>query len=378
LAIGVLSSEPTLFVNPNAHRLLHPPLLRDTTTVIDTPPPTPPAFDRPMTSRAPTAAVSGSANSNEAYFPIVRTLSPSTPGTTSYGLGEGYASTSRASGPSSPSLASTLASILPGRRRRNTEETGRTLLSQVRSREGNADEVRRRSWAFGRNRTGSTSNALALDRTTSGDQTRETAGIPMPAVLERDGSIAETKPLPAEATFMDHSPPTPFVSDARPYPIIRKPLPALGYANYPNYTSSPKTESAIRDTRYLHPEVEDNHTGQIWADEEPTHTDDIRLVEWNESRMRRERWVGPMMYVFSLFLAVWLIPSLVAQLHPAARTSRDRTSQGPTEGPTPDLGPQGMCASLAFEDIYALLPWVEFKGGGPHHAEAMRNGLGYE
>jgi hypothetical protein len=84
------------------------------------------------------------------------------------------------------------------------------------------------------------------------------------------------------------------------------------------------------------------------------------------------------MYVFSLFLAVWLIPSLVAQLHPAARIPRDRPPQGPTEGPTPDLGPQGMYASLAFEDIHALLPWVEFKGGGAHHAEAMRNGLGYE
>ena len=73
-----------------------------------------------------------------------------------------------------------------------------------------------------------------------------------------------------------------------------------------------------------------------------------------------------------------LTNSLVAQLHPAARNARDRIRPGPTEGPTPDLGPQGMYASLAFEDIHALLPWVEFKGGGAHHAEAMRSGLGYE
>lgn len=295
LAIGVLSSEPTLFVNPNAHLLLHPPLLRDTTTVIDTPPPTPPAFDRPTSSRTPMAAVNGSANSNEAYFPLVRTLSPSTPGTTSYGLGEGYMASSRSPGPSSPSLASTIASILPGRRRRNTEETGRNLLIQVRSREANPDEGRRRSWAFGRNRTGSTSNALVLDRSIFGDQTRETAGSPMPAVLEQAPSDVDLPSLNVDTRHLAHPRMTTLVGDARPYPIMRKPVPALGYANYPNYTPSPKSDSAIRDTRYLHPEIEDNHTGQLWADEEPTHRDDIRLVEWNEGRCRRERWVGPMM-----------------------------------------------------------------------------------
>ena len=73
-----------------------------------------------------------------------------------------------------------------------------------------------------------------------------------------------------------------------------------------------------------------------------------------------------------------LMSRLVAQLYPAARVARDRPAEGPTEGPTPDLGPQGMYASLAFEDIAALLPWVEFKGGGAHHAEAMRSGLGFE
>ena len=291
LAVGVLSSEPTLFINPNAHRLLHPPLLRDTTTHIDTPPPTPIWFDSTITASRPIAAYNESANSNEAYFPLVRTLSPSTPGTTSYGLGEGYM-VPRSPGPSSPSLASTIASILPGRRRRNTEETGRSLLSQVRSREQrDPDEVRRRSWAFGRNRTGSTSNALAAGGSVVSEQEAEAPGPTMPSVSEQISVPIEPPKADqhdGQAEIINHE------IDAKPYPIIRRPLPATGYANYPNYTITPNTET-MRDTRYLYPEIEDNTTGQLWADEEPTHRDDIRLVEWSQARSRRERWVGPMM-----------------------------------------------------------------------------------
>lgn len=70
----------------------------------------------------------------------------------------------------------------------------------------------------------------------------------------------------------------------------------------------------------------------------------------------------------------------MAQLHPATRDQPypQSATPGPTEGPEPDLGPKGMYASLDFEDVKALLPWVEFKGGGAYHSEAMRSGLGYE
>lgn len=70
----------------------------------------------------------------------------------------------------------------------------------------------------------------------------------------------------------------------------------------------------------------------------------------------------------------------MAQLHPATRTQPypQSVAGGPTEGPNPDLGPKGMYASLGFEDIKALMPWVEFKGGGAYHAEPMRSGLGYD
>jgi hypothetical protein len=294
LAVGVLSSEPTLFVSPNAHLLLHPPLLRDTNTQIETPPPTPNWYTPTVTR--PGVSFNESVNSNEAYFPLVRTLSPSTPGTTSYGLGEGYM-IPRSSGPSSPSLASTIASILPGRRRRNTEETGRNLLSQVRSRDReNPEETRRRSWAFGRNRTGSTSNALAVG-SGPGEQVIVPPGPAMPSVVEQAPSIHTDTPSPDVAEHQGESELINTGTDAKPYPILRKPLPALGFANYPNYTPKTDYDGLIRDTRYLYPEIEDNAIGQSWADEVPTHKDDIRLVEWSQARARRERWVGPMMYV---------------------------------------------------------------------------------
>jgi hypothetical protein len=295
LAVGVLSSEPTLFTNPNAHRLLHPPLLRDTTKQIDTPPPSPSIPHTIINSRTPLAAYNESANSNEAYFPLVRTLSPSTPGATSYGLGEGYLAptTSRGAGPSSPSLASTIAWVLPSRRRRNTEETGRGLLNRTRSREAAppAEEGRRRSWALGRSRTGSTSNTL--DRTISGEGVIATSPA-MPAVQEQSPTIVDTPTIP-NLPSNEISAPISTSLSTKPYPIIRKPLPAAGYANYPNYTPITDPEDKIRDTRCQYPEIEDNATGQIWASEEPTSKEDIRLVEWSEQRGRRERWVGPMM-----------------------------------------------------------------------------------
>jgi hypothetical protein len=296
LAVGVLSSEPTLFVNPNAHLLLHPPLLRDTNTQIETPPPTPNWYT-PTASR-PVVSFNEMVSSNEAYFPLVRTLSPSTPGTTSYGLGEGYM-IPRSSGPASPSLASTIAGMIPGRRRRNTEETGRNLLSQVRSRDREIpEETRRRSWAFGRNRTGSTSNALAVGSVPA-EQGTVSPGPPMPSVVEQAPSIhADIPPPVSDQQEQPESIST--GTDAKPYPILRKPLPALGFANYPNYTPKSDYDGPIRDTRYIYPEIEDNAIGQSWADEVPTHKDDIRLVEWSQARSRRERWVGPMMYVQSV------------------------------------------------------------------------------
>jgi hypothetical protein len=124
-------------------------------------------------------------------------------------------------------------------------------------------------------------------------------GPAMPSVVEQAPSIHTDIPdIPPHALDQQGEPElTNTGTDAKPYPILRKPLPALGFANYPNYTPKTDYDGPMRDTRYLYPEIEDNAIGQSWADEVPTHKDDIRLVEWSQARARRERWVGPMMYV---------------------------------------------------------------------------------
>ena len=76
-----------------------------------------------------------------------------------------------------------------------------------------------------------------------------------------------------------------------------------------------------------------------------------------------------------------LIPlSLIAQLHPPDRVSAQ--PQGvdpyqPIEGDRVNLGPKGMYASLGFEDLDAIMPWIELRGGGGNIADARRSGLGF-
>lgn len=393
LAIGVLSNEPTLFVNPNAHALLHPPLLRNRPACADLLDPGHPAIAKIPSVPKPSLSVLNGTASNEIYFPLVRTLSPSTPGTTTYGLGEGAAPV-QPQAPHSPpsssaSLSSTLARVLPGRRRRNTSAdasgpSDSAGLSQVRSRD--SDDSRRRSWAsaFGRARSGSFGNPL--ERAISATQPVLTPSPTLPVVGEHsptdENEVSTVKPPQkhVDAAELDGllKP-----DSARPYSTMRKPAPAPAYELYPNFTPTHGSRSdVISDTRALYPEIEDDYNGHLWASDETTPRDDVRMVEWSEERGRRERWVGPMMWVTSLCSSLtsadWL--RLVAQLYPATRSQPYPSSAtpGPTEGPVPDLGPKGMYASLGFEDIKAILPWIDFKGGGAYHAEPMRSGLGYE
>lgn len=85
---------------------------------------------------------------------------------------------------------------------------------------------------------------------------------------------------------------------------MRKPLPAPAYNLYPNFTPSSSgsggSEDRVTDTRTLHPEIEDDYTGNLWANDDHTapsarSREEVRMVEWSEDRNRRERWVGPMM-----------------------------------------------------------------------------------
>lgn len=88
--------------------------------------------------------------------------------------------------------------------------------------------------------------------------------------------------------------------------------------------------------------------------------------------------------------------SLIAQVHPAVSGSRKARDLGHTrshaesvweDGPCPpiDLGPPGNYASIEWEDIYAIAPWLKFGAedgsvGGESawgDVSGRRDGLGF-
>ncbi|KAK8849704.1 hypothetical protein IAR55_005039 [Kwoniella newhampshirensis] len=424
LAIGVLSDQPSLFVNPNAHLALHPPALRHISTATTS--------DglavgsrwyrsavessrqgRSSSSAAKTGAASPGANTNEAYFPLVRSMSPSTPQTTTYGLGEGSSST-QIFGPSSPSLRSTLSSFIPGRRRNpSTDSSGQQeepglssslgrlggVLTTVSSREDEAG--RRRTWSFGRTRSGSITTASAyqpgkassLHSPINGSNTQiVSAGLSgsMPVVTEANSPPNENGIANGDDKRYATPPLPPKTRDDRPYSTLSKPQPHLAYTHYPNFTS-PQFPVAIqdatvvqsqrdsmeemeltRDTRMSYFEVEDEYEGGLWGGDVSWGSIGSdsgagqRMAEWDEGMRKRKRWVGPMI--------------LIAQLHPSTRPTPHPPGSDPNtplEGLNVDLGPKGMYASLGLEDLNVLIPWVELKGGGGNSGEARRSGLGF-
>ncbi|OCF42644.1 hypothetical protein I317_03503 [Kwoniella heveanensis CBS 569] len=466
LAFGVLVDQPSLFVNPNAHLALHPPLLRHLSL--------PPDVDSDtiagsryyrsseqvtasrMKGKAPSASPSG--GPNEAYFPLVRSMSPSSPRTTSYGLSMAEnavssfgaaaipivsggpsaqtASTSAGSSasppqtPSGSSLRSTLASYIPitGRRRTSSSAAEQTLsgsgtsqghgstaptssslgavLTLVRSRDSDDGSGRRRTWSLGRARAGSTStinNLLASASAEGGSGSNQASSrIAESATPEGSGlasSAAVSGPsagLPAltevpspvdeQSTVIRATSTNGHKVEERPYDTLEKPQPALSHMRYPNFTPRPDSvdskPSALAspdedehqadgvkhtsDLRSTHPEVDDEYEGGLWGGDVSWGHGGMRMAEWDEEIGKRRRWVGPMI--------------LVAQLHPPTKPTPHPSSVPPTaplEGANPDLGPKGMYASLGFEDIEAIFPWVELKSSGAWNGESRRSGLGF-
>lgn len=78
-----------------------------------------------------------------------------------------------------------------------------------------------------------------------------------------------------------------------------------------------------------------------------------------------------------------LVPfSILAQIFPSTRAeavpmgvARDSLTEGAQ--PDADLGPRGTYASLGWEDVDALLPWLEISGAGAFH-NARTSGMGFE
>lgn len=209
-----------------------------------------------------------------------------------------------------------------------------------------------------------------------------------PSSDSEKGAAANFPPTPPR------TPKPPTVHMARlPYAPMRKPMPLREYRLYPNYTpTSPphtldpdatcfspddnrSTPPYISDRRPLHEETEDDLSGRLWGGASPADLPVLdgnglaqpRMAEWNPQTQQRERWVGPMV--------------IFAQLHPSERTDPHPPGVDPAvpvEGPDVDLGPKGMYASLGFEDLERLLPWVELKAGGGHSGEGRRAGLGFD
>lgn len=128
IVLGVLYKYPSLFVNQNAHDLLHPPLLTEVEMERGSSnfsgvgssgragsgesPSQRPAVDRIASG---TASANPSSATNEVYYPLVRSLSPSGPQDTSYGLTDGTftsSSSTAASQPPPTTRRATLSSLL--------------------------------------------------------------------------------------------------------------------------------------------------------------------------------------------------------------------------------------------------------------------------
>ncbi|WVF68231.1 hypothetical protein IAT40_002996 [Kwoniella sp. CBS 6097] len=465
LAFGVLVDQPSLFVNPNAHLALHPPLLRYLSLPPDVDEETIAgsryyrSSDQISSSKAKAKGNAPSASPvggpNEAYFPLVRSMSPSSPRTTSYGLsmaehavssfgaavipisgrGPSVSSTSALGGSTSPpqspsngSLRSAIASYIPipGRRRTSSSAADHTaagsppasasahtssslgaVLTLVRSRDSDDGTGRRRTWSVGRARTNSASThgnvpaSATAEGTSSGrtgmhngnNATSAAHGVGaaaapvggssagLPALTEVPSPVDELDNAPRLATNIERR-----VED-RPYDTLERPQPALSHSRYPNFTprqigsqpsdtassangdrdnSRADTIPLTADVRKQHFEVDDEYEGGLWGGDVSWSNDGVRMAEWDEEIGKRRRWVGPMI--------------LVAQLHPSTKPTPHPSGVPPTvplEGANPDLGPKGMYASLGFEDLEALFPWIELKSSGAWNGDPRRSGLGF-
>lgn len=359
LAVGVLADKPSYYVNPNAHFVVHPPLLRPASDVPQPakrkppppphrnslPPPgtgpsgvpAPPPRANSVSFAIPIAAVSGpstapvAATPAEPYLPLTRTSSSGSAGGNSDGPGSRR-----------PSLFAGF-SWRPGRRRSVDEsrrfsvdenaEAGPSLIPLTRT--WSRDSERRRSWSFSRStrtlssaslplppvpilntNTGASPNAIAGEssNTLAPPQLDQLTITPPPTQLATP-SVPPAAALPTLPE--DHSdpsdPPTPPTPEQSPppgprgrfpYRPIQYPTPAYSHARYPNHTpfeEDPEETTLealrrVRDFRADYREVEEDMEDRVWSGNEAVWgTDSEAMAEWNIEGSGRQRWVGPMM-----------------------------------------------------------------------------------
>lgn len=332
LAVGVVSDKPSYYTNPNAHLLLHPPLLRQRGDVeleeyrpFDMVQESAPEKTRRATAPALVPA-SSSVPTSPSLQPAMAPLARSTSAGSAYSIG---GSAIPIGTPESTSILSTLSNWIP-RRRSSADvdpDTDRMLtldgtrLTTVRSR----DEDRRR-WSFSRP---GRANSLSSPGARS---------VPLPMQLQPDGASRPSIASPTSPTTVlptlpeDHSPPKASTSTPAPpepevqrtpsppphrlsYPVLAYPTPAYSHELYPNHTPSlqthmmvPSTDRPIpgqepafdsvpvvRDLRSDHEERGADVDGALWSNNEAAWPDGERMTEWVGHSSTRRRWVGPVM-----------------------------------------------------------------------------------
>lgn len=356
LAVGVLADKPSYYVNPNAHFVVHPPLLRPAS---DTPRPTklkvprrnslpppgtgsigipaPPHRANSVSFAVPIAAVPGPSTASaaatpEPYFPLLRTTSSGSVGAILEGGG------------SSRSLFAGF-NWRPGRRsvdesrRRSIDENAEASSSTVPlARSWSRDGNRRRSWSFGRSRAHSTSsisapipilnNSGASASTSVNANANASAGpsdvvvsptpqIELLSITPPSTHIATPAAPPAAALPTlpeDNSDPSTPPADEEssppgrggrfPYRPIEYPTPAYSHTQYPNHTpfeEDPEETTLealrrVRDFRADYREIEEDTEDRVWSGNEGIWGADTEaMAEWNVEGSGRQRWVGPMM-----------------------------------------------------------------------------------
>ncbi|RXK36581.1 hypothetical protein M231_06122 [Tremella mesenterica] len=363
IALGVLWDKPSLFVNKNAHLLLHPPLLRHqkedwTSSISRSGQSTQPESTPPGSSSFVDPMQGIGAVHSPSLFPMIvqdTQRSYAIPNSEAYNLSI------------SPASATPFSNLRPRIRRfsiGNERKFGRR-----------ASDTGRHPWVFGRDRSASSSSALV--RPTISRQPQSESSFTGDFLSSQEANSTSSSLIqPSQPSFRPSL--LPQNPNLKPFMPILHPQPASSHALYPNYTPFPfhpnrplsdlpeeRSDEAIIDRRILHPEVEDdaNHFHGL---RDGVLEEENDWNEWDPIARVRKRWVGPML--------------LVAQLHPCGRKVARPIGARETsdvEGNNVDLGPDGMYVSLGFEDLNAIMGWVELKGGGGNNAEALRNGLGF-
>ena len=337
VVLGVLISTPSLFVNPNAHMLLHPPQLRGVLEPIDSHGID--RFEAELAEQNEMILPEPADASNSLQINVDRPETAQDIG--NLGTGRGKATTSSISAEdfiASTSVTSsislrrnTLSSLIPGRGSRsysanNTQETVENqsrlggLLTTVRSRDRDTSPLIRirsrehrdqersrtsedggRRWSLTRSRS---RNVPAVDSAVDQPASpplapaarTEPVPLVMPTVPERQHSESSNQPI--EKIKL---PRLLRKRNSRPYAFMSRPQANELYRRYPNYTISETVVGSDQaplssDTRLQHEELEDDEVGVLWsAGEAHWGSGGTKMAEWDAGAGVRRRWVGPMM-----------------------------------------------------------------------------------